>query len=149
MLESDQSFCCFSQISAREPDPLGDQEVFLGPGRAAAPVSPPRVSLIVSKGLCCKPSRVNHTETQRLFVRAVLQNSLLQFLRFDVEPEEKKETPSISIFTCVPDFIDQRDKWSGLCICGSVCLQQLQLILIRVFSESLPETQSSPESGLS
>lgn len=90
MLESDQSFCCFSQISAREPDPLGDQEVFLGPGRAAAPVSPPRVSLIVSKGLCCKPSRVNHTETQRLFVRAVLQNSLLQFLRFDVEPEEKK-----------------------------------------------------------
>lgn len=28
------------QVPAGKPDPLRDQEVFLGPGRAAAPVSP-------------------------------------------------------------------------------------------------------------
>lgn len=121
MLESDQSFCCFSQISAREPDPLGDQEVFLGPGRAAAPVSPPRVSLIVSKGLCCKPSRVNHTETQRLFVRAVLQNSLLQFLRFDVEPEEKKKLlPLVSLHVC--QTLSIRETSGVDCVYVGVCV---------------------------
>lgn len=82
-------FFLFSQISAGEPDPLGDQEVFLWPGRAAAPVSWPRVSQIVSKSPSCKLSRVNHTETQRLFVRAVHPNCLHPFLCFDVESRKK------------------------------------------------------------
>lgn len=50
------------QVSAGEPDPLGDQEVFLRPGGAAAPVSRPRASLIVSISLSRKLSGVNHTE---------------------------------------------------------------------------------------
>lgn len=84
-LEIDQAFVVFSQISAGEPDPLSDQEVFLWSGRAAAPVSWPHVSLIVSKSPSRKLSRVNHTKTQRLFVRAVHPNCLLPFRCFDVE----------------------------------------------------------------
>lgn len=53
----------FSKVSAGEPDPLCDQEVFLRPGRVAAPVSRPRVSLIVSKSQSCKLSRMNHRKT--------------------------------------------------------------------------------------
>lgn len=129
----------FSQISAGEPDPLSDQEVFLWPGRSAAPVSRPRVSLIVSKSPSCKLSRVNHTETQRLFVRAVHPNCLLPFLHFDVE---SRKNYAISIFTCVPDYIDhQEKKWRELCVCVSV--QQLHLILIRVFSQPLPEFKAA------
>lgn len=111
MFETDQ-ILLFSQISAREPDPLSDQEVFLWPGCVAAPVSSPRVSLIVSKSLSCKLIRVNHTETQTLFVRVVHPNCLLPFLGFDVE---SRKNSVISIFACVPDYIDHRGE-SGKCV---------------------------------
>ncbi len=107
-------------------------------------------SLIASKSPSCKLSRVNHTETQRLFVRAVHPNCLLPFLRFDVE---SRKSSAISIFTCVPDYIDHRGKWRELCVCVCVCVcmsvQQLHLILIRVFSQPLPELKAAQSLGLS
>lgn len=130
----------FPQISAGEPDPLGHQKVFLWPGRAAAPVSWLCVSLIVSKSPSCKLSRVNHTEKQRLFVRAVHSDCLLPFLSFDVESTKNF---AISIFTCVPDCIDHRVGWRGLCVWMCSRVQQLHLILIRVFSQPLPELKAA------
>ena len=114
-------FLSFSQISAGEPDPLGDQEVFLRPGRAAAPVSRPRVSLIVSKSPSCKLSRVNHTETQRLFVRAVHPNYLLPFLRFDVE-SGKKTPPLVSLHVCQTISITEASEGSCVCVCVCLCV---------------------------
>lgn len=76
---------------------------------------------------------MNHIETQRLFVRAIKLNCLLQFLPFDVNY-------AFSIFKCVPDFIDQQGKGKGT-VCVSV--QQLHLILIKVFSQTLPELKAS------